>query len=85
MKAQSTSNPKKEIKVVEHILGQLQDCLVIFHEQKMYGDFRRTLKDIQIVKTELKKLYAEKDLVNDIDQGETEIDAIKEPHSKDVS
>jgi hypothetical protein len=73
-----------EIKVVETILGQLQDCLLIFHEEKMHGDFRRTLKDIQIVKKELKRLYAEKDIVN-IGQGETEIDANIERHSEDVS
>jgi hypothetical protein len=71
--------------VVETILGQLQDCLLIFHEQKMYGDFRRTLKDIQIVKKELKQLYAETKTVNNTDQGETRIDATIEQHSKDVS
>lgn len=79
------SKLSNEIKVVETILGQLQDCLLIFHEQKMYGDFRRTLKDIQIVKKELKQLYAETKTVNNTDQGETEIDAIIERHSEDVS
>ncbi len=82
MRASRLSN---EIKVVETILGQLQDCLLIFHEQKMHGDFRRTMKDIQIVKTELKKLYAETKTVTNTGQGETEIDANIEQHSKDVS
>jgi len=79
------SRLSNEIKVVETILGQLQDCLLIFHEQKMYGDFRRTLKDIQIVKKELKQLYAETKTVNNAEQGETKIDATIERHSEDVS
>jgi hypothetical protein len=79
------SSIQNEIKVVETILGQLQDCLLIFHEQKMYGDFKRTQKDIQVVKKELKKLYAEIKTVNNAEQGETEIDATIERHSEDVS
>jgi hypothetical protein len=43
------------------------------------------LKDIQIVKKELKQLYAETKTVNNTDQGETRIDATIEQHSKDVS
>jgi hypothetical protein len=80
----ASSNYLNEIRVVETILGQLQDCLVIFHEQKQYGDFRRTLKDIQIVRKELKKLYAEKDTLSNTVQGETGIDANKEQHRKNV-
>lgn len=79
------SSIQNEIKVVETILGQLQDCLLIFHEQKMYGDFRRTLNDIQIVKKELKHLYAETKTVNNAGQGEKIIDANIERHSEDVS
>lgn len=79
------SRLSNEIKVVETILGQLQDCLLIFQEQKMYGDFRRTLKDIQIVKKELRILYAETKTVNNTDQGETEIEATIERYSEDVS
>jgi hypothetical protein len=51
----------------------------------MYGDFKRTQKDIQVVKKELKKLYAEIKTVNNAEQGETEIDATIERHSEDVS
>ena len=79
------SKLSNEIKVVETILGQLQDCLLIFHEQKMYSDFRRTQKDIQIVKKELKQLYVETKTINNTDQGETGIDATIERHSEDVS
>jgi len=49
---------KREIQVLNHLLHQLNECLVIFYKEKMHTDFKNTLKDIQICKKELRKLKA---------------------------
>jgi hypothetical protein len=85
MKISSTSsNLKKEIIVIQKIIEQLQECLVIYHQQNYYVDFKNTLKDIGICKKELKRLNAELNMKTVEDQGETVNDAEDERHRKNV-
>jgi hypothetical protein len=48
----------REIQVVEHIIGQLKQCLAIYHKRKMFEEFKICLSDLQTCKTELQKLIA---------------------------
>jgi hypothetical protein len=58
MKAsQQVEKLEREILICKKILGQLQECLVIYHYAKEHVHFRATMKDISIVKAELKKLH----------------------------
>jgi hypothetical protein len=85
MKTSSTSsNLKKEIIVIQKIIEQLQECLVIYHQQKYYVDFKNTLKDIVICKKELKRLNVELNMKTVKDQGETGNDAETKRHRKNV-
>ena len=52
---------EREIQVVEAIIAQLNECLGIFIKENYHKDIKRTLKDIQICKAELKKLIAAKE------------------------
>lgn len=46
----------KEILVVETIIKQLRNCIAIYHREKRFDYIVATIKDIQICKTELKRL-----------------------------
>jgi len=47
----------REIEVVEHILDQLNQCLVIFISSRNFKEIKSTKNDIQKCKVELKRLY----------------------------
>ena len=60
---------EREIQVVETILCQLNKCLAIYYKQKLYDEFRVTIKDIQTVKEELKRLIAAKEAEIEAEKG----------------
>lgn len=70
---------EKELRAVDAILVQLNQCLMIHYKSKNRDYFNNTLKDIQKCKVEKKRLIAAK---------EAEMDAIKgaaenhEPHKR---
>jgi hypothetical protein len=80
MKEQSTSILKREIEVLEIIIGQLKQCLGIYYKEKNFKDFRSTVNDLRKCRKELTKLKN----TLDIKQGETGIDADNEQYRKNV-
>lgn len=65
MKAITSQQLEREIEVVGHIIDQLNQCLEIYHENKMHDEFKITLKDIQTCKTELRRLIAKRTVILD--------------------
>jgi hypothetical protein len=80
MKTKQISTVNREIKVLEVIIGQLQECLAIFYFEGNQKDFKATMIDLQKCKKELNRLKIELD----IQQGETVNDAETKPHRKNV-
>jgi hypothetical protein len=65
--SQSQQLLEKEIKVVEHMIDQLNQLIDIYAKNEMYDEFTTTLKDIQTCKRELKKLIAKRTVALDVD------------------
>jgi hypothetical protein len=54
---------EKQIEIVEHIIDQLNHCLVIYHTRKMYKEIKSTKNDIRKCKVELKRLIAKRKIL----------------------
>jgi transcriptional regulator of heat shock response len=61
---------EREIKACEYILKQLNECLAIFTQAKSSKHrVKDTLKDIELVKAELKRLIAAKEAEREAGKG----------------
>lgn len=61
---------EREIEVVEHLIDQLNQCLVIFIYSRNFKEIKSTKHDIQKCKVELKRLIAKREAEKN-DLGET--------------
>lgn len=67
MKESTSQQLEREIQVVEHMIGQLNQLMDIYAKNEMYDEFKNNLRDIQTCKRELKRLIAKRTVELDVD------------------